>query len=656
MHKFVSHPNQREARAPELLLRGRTMSRSLEDWPQRLLHVPTMTSYEWQEGHRYGTHLRPRYNAISYTWGRYELRSPQEQPHVKPIHINGLTWAVPRIHESHFTVAQFETLIQRSTEAITFEGNNPAFTNRKPTEFVWLDVACINQTPNHPQKAQEIGRQAHIFKKATRVLIWLNGSSKELLEDAADSIAQAAATASGDFSNLSPGQSRWKSVPGSGSLRPFDICKRWLTSGALRLQSNLRQILTSSSKNVSRSVLADQEPWLTIATTAIKMLTRDRWFSSLWTLQEAFLCQWAYLVSQEVEPIHQDSPQLHTMFSSCKTLSTRCKRSLASKKELGLPINSIELELIELVESTGLAALEAENPMALYTVASNRVTLRPEDRIYGIMQVFGFQLGISDPDSLPNSAPAELPELELQLGQQLIERYPLMSQMHIHTQPTRYGQAWRVTSRSRIPELVSNVGFHILGSAMGQHTCLCELSWEYIAGTCWGLFSGKFIPFDKLQKAWFAADNGRGRTRKGRSIQQVALDSTDLIPYQIFTKDPRMDMPRDNGQHRIAAEMTNFFRRAQVTAMVLLLGRFTDDDHTDEWWEFSGGPIPDMTGDRFLIGMILVRQEDCSTGFWRRLGICIWDSYQPRFGDAGQKNALLEGESSDWVHHEGNYG
>lgn len=276
-------------------------------------------------------------------------------------------------------------------------------------------------------------------------------------------------------------------MPGSGSLGPFNTCKRWLTSGALRLQSNLRQILTSSSKIVSRSVLAGQEPWLSIATTAIRILTRDRWFSSLWTFQEAFL------VSQEVEPIHQDSPQLHTIFSSCKTLSTRCKRSIASKTVLGLPIDSIELELIELVESTGLAALEAENPMALYTVASNRVTSRPEDRIYGIIQVFGFQLGISDPDSLPNPAPEDLPELELQLGQQLIERYPLVSQIHIHTRPTRYGQAWRVTSRSRIPELVSDVGFHILGSAMGQHTFLCKLSWQDIAGTCLGLFSGKLI-------------------------------------------------------------------------------------------------------------------------------------------------------------------
>lgn len=54
--------------------------------------------------------------------------------------------------------------------------------------------------------------------------------------------------------------------------------------------------------------------------------------------------------------------------------------------------------------------------------------------------------------------------------------------------------------------------------------------------------------------------------------------------------------------------------------------------------------------------MIVVRQEDCSIKFWRRLGICIWDSSQPKFGNTGQKNALLEGESRNWDHYEGNYG
>lgn len=159
----------------------------------------------------------------------------------------------------------------------------------------------------------------------------------------------------------------------------------------------------------------------------------------------------------------------------------------------------MELELIKLLERTGLAALEAENPMALYTVASNRVTLRPEDRIYGIMQVFGLRLGISDPDIPRNSAPMDLPELELQLEQRLIKCY-LLSQLHVHTLPTGFGQAWRINNSSRIPELVSKVDFRILRSNMGQHTSLCDLSWENIAGTCWGLFSGKLTPFGKLRK------------------------------------------------------------------------------------------------------------------------------------------------------------
>ena len=49
-------------------------------------------------------------------------------------------------------------------------------------EFVWLDVACIDQTPNHPQMAFEIGRQARIFRKAKRVFVWVTQSTHEKLE------------------------------------------------------------------------------------------------------------------------------------------------------------------------------------------------------------------------------------------------------------------------------------------------------------------------------------------------------------------------------------------------------------------------------------------------------------------------------------------
>ncbi|RDW66847.1 hypothetical protein BP5796_09596 [Coleophoma crateriformis] len=45
-------------------------------WPQRLLRVDNMKSYEWQPGNIYGGEVAPKYNAISYTWGRYDIDSP----------------------------------------------------------------------------------------------------------------------------------------------------------------------------------------------------------------------------------------------------------------------------------------------------------------------------------------------------------------------------------------------------------------------------------------------------------------------------------------------------------------------------------------------------------------------------------------------------
>lgn len=47
---------------------------ALGDWPRRLLHVPTMTSFEWAPGNYYGSTQEPSYNATSYTWGRWAAR------------------------------------------------------------------------------------------------------------------------------------------------------------------------------------------------------------------------------------------------------------------------------------------------------------------------------------------------------------------------------------------------------------------------------------------------------------------------------------------------------------------------------------------------------------------------------------------------------
>ena len=138
-------------------------------WPQRLLHVPTMTSVEWAPGDIYASRIKPRYNAISYTWGRFDLqfdksRKAKRLRNIRPIEIHGTTWVdvMPRIDPNHFSVSEIMQVIQHSQEASSEDG----------VEFVWLDVACIDQRDG-PQKSFEIGRQAGIFKGANRVYVWL---------------------------------------------------------------------------------------------------------------------------------------------------------------------------------------------------------------------------------------------------------------------------------------------------------------------------------------------------------------------------------------------------------------------------------------------------------------------------------------------------
>ena len=624
----------------------------LGDWPQRLLHVPTMTSYGWQPGHKYGAYTKPRYNAISYTWGRYELRHPNEQPHVKAVDIGGVTWPIPRIDPSHFTTAQFQTLIRRSVEpSKPLEGYKYPSRANSFIDFVWLDIACINQLPDHPQKAQEIGRQARIFRTAKRVLIWLNKSGQKCVEDAIESLEQGAAIAQEDVTKIIAHEHQWMTIAESKLQFSLKITRSWLFSKATSVKSKLRHLLPAPAADIHKlqSTLTGDEPWLTAALASLEYLSRDRWFSSLWTLQEAFICQWAYLISEELGPVRQDGPQLNSLFNSCEKLLAVCRASVNSKRLLGLQPSQTELEFAELVERSGLGALAASNAMVLYTVASNRVTSRPEDKIYGIMQVFGFQLGVSAQNA-DVKAPVNLAHLELQLGKELIKQFPLMSQMHVHTQPTETGQAWRVSETSRVPELVSKVVFYVTDGFSNKHTLLSRLSYQEIDGCCWGSFSGDMCEFSKLASAWRSADrtifgkHGKG----GRSIQQIALDATNLIPDDIFTDKPLEDLPRDQRQHKLAAEIVSYLQHAKLEASILLLGRYRDDKHSDQWWSMSGGPIAEYVGDVFNIGLILLRHDADAEEAWRRLGICIWDLGHPAIKCGGQEKRILCGDSAEW--------
>lgn len=158
------------------------------DWPRRLLHVPSMMSLEWKPGNRYGAHVAPRYNAISYTWGRYDLDIPgakkmKKYRNTKAIQIKGVNWPIPRICPEHFSVDQFQRLIWQACESVD--------DTEVQSDFLWLDVACIDQN-NGPQKYAEIGRQAIIFRGAQRVFVWLTKLRGESLSQNVTSLLESA--------------------------------------------------------------------------------------------------------------------------------------------------------------------------------------------------------------------------------------------------------------------------------------------------------------------------------------------------------------------------------------------------------------------------------------------------------------------------------
>lgn len=93
---------------------------------------------------------------------------------------------------------------------------------------------------------------------------------------------------------------------------------------------------------------------------------------------------------------------------------------------------------------------------------------------------------------------------------------------------------------------------------------------------------------------------------KGRSIHQITLDATEFVPVDKVTDGADQDLPRDERQHRLAAAMASYFHHERANVCVLLIGRFNDHRHTDDWWKLSGGSIPEFTGDVFQIGMILL--------------------------------------------------
>lgn len=529
---------------------------ALGRWPRRLLHVPTLTSYEWQPGNKYGSWEEPSYNAVTYTWGRWRLRE-NDQPNVESLGVLNTPWKIPRVQPAAFTPAQILETVQQATRFYP-QLDNPSIPEKEklePVEFIWLDVACIDQRDGEPRSAAEIGRQALIFKNARQVFVWL--STIPTLE----------------LSNILEG------------LRTLhEVANRIFLSRA--------------------SSPPDQTPALAQIHSCIQTLVTDPWFTSLWTLQEAFLRPDAVLFSREGMPImNKEFEPYHHSFLDILGFFDEYSRT--KTQERNVPDQYTETQ--KLLRDAGLAVLPRLNALSAYTASGSRKATKDVDRFYGIQQIFGFRLGTSSLQATPGASYTP-GELEIQFGRQLLHQYPVLSQMHVFTKASPVGTGWLVSRSSNVPPELSG---HIANEYLGlSHTeiPLCKLSVRETQGTHWGYFSGKVCRFEQL---YAASVNAEGSARTWVIIH---LDKTLEIPSTSkFTFKDSHVVPQGKKQRELRHWLAQDFEQRE-RLIVLLLGSHRDVDHNAEI-------------EYHTVAAILLLQCRDGNGFeyYRRIGFCWWD-------------------------------
>ena len=389
--------------------------------------------------------------------------------------------------------------------------------------------------------------------------------------------------------------------------------------------------------------------WLALARTSLDGIFIDPWFTSLWTLQEAFLCRKAYLLPLEAVLVSVSANSngdaisyttLDAFCNICEKLREVYEGEIhivlgewrANKADADLCKQVKYLyEVWTMMHHRGLLALASQSPVALYGIAQYRSTRNDQDRVYAIEQVFGFRLGATAPKYTGSKQKVfNRFVLEDQLGAAMLGKYPVASQMHKFNEPVEEGRGWRISGSSGFPQLD-------IKSSIGdlELKVSCQFSTRKIKGQRWGCFSGRVYDFSRLSKAWetFHKRCLSRRAPRTKSPQQVILDT--LIadnegPYEaeLLANDEeapiwtavwanRPDVPRNGQQHRLCQELIELMRlrSAKEALIVLLIGSFRDGKHVD-------GSVNES--DNYHVGLILSHTEVGTRQYWKRLGFCIW--------------------------------
>ena len=500
------------------------------------------------------------------------------------LHINGIDWPVPPIDESHFTVADLTRLLEYAMLKY---------------EYIWIDIACIDQK-REKIKMQEVGRQASIFKGARQAYVWLNKHEPEAL---------------------------------SRSMQNLNRCGYNFAQGSIEASQVVEQMFTS-----------------------ISHVLQDPWFSSLWTLQESVLQRHAILLNKRGQPVtapgpwagESDSCQLLDISGACAMAKSFTDQALqgypGANQERSLSVRSERLQSLRTtIDESGIDFMLCPNPNIQYAAARFRKTSHVEDRIYAIMQVYGYRLGNSAA-SVKDLQPFDLEDLELQFLKTLASQSVVLSQTFQHLTLPEAGQSWCITNHIRVPKLFHNIIIHDQFVTSACTITVQEKNEAYFEGTAcplheiFGFLNSRSqqaltwlskagdAPSDVKQRhAYFGTGSYGGARYFKEAKQGVFMDCDDSISFEWPPDTAVLD---DSSEPLIECRISELMHASDTqqaigesilakhcnkAPSVLYLGRAKHIESMD-------------------VVLVIVREDTADSGresvktdTWRRIGICFWN-------------------------------
>jgi hypothetical protein len=434
----------------------------------------------------------------------------------------------------------------------------------------------------------------------------------------------------------------------------------WLTTAN---PQDLAKLFEEDPRHESREAVRDLKAFC-------KLLT-DPWFGSMWTLQESFIKQAAYVVTNSgLCNLSRTGKPLHLF--QVRGLAVHYDGSAAYKVIHDRSKGEEDFTFFEDMWSrTGLQGPLSASPMQVLACATWRTCSFELDRVYGIMQIFGddFRVGKarSKRVALEDAETKEsftLLELEDELSTLVIERFPSISQLFQHEQTPILGRAWRICGRASVPRQLGYASgsfndalwslsmstfdnpasvYHLLPQPQ------CSFSTIANGTTKLGLFQGKTCTFQRIVNC----SRSVSFTPVWSSLQ-VYLDAG----WDITSHNERSDKCTVS-----EADVDLVVERLGGQALIVLLL----DSRTDL-----------EVGKTFCLnGLLLLRPgsearrhhksrrdwypefEHLGKETWARVGICQLEWYEERRGDSymsGPEIETLLGISNDWCESEGVWG